>query len=110
MGAASPASIIGRELNPDEALLINEVRSQPKVDEAIKTLAENPPAILLEAFKKRAFPTQPLGKRVLIVLAGPLVNIVFAPLLLTLVFMIGIPELLPVVGPPTTGLPATEAR
>ncbi len=109
MGAASPASIIGRELKPDEALLINEVRSQPKVDDAIKALADHPPAVLLEAFKKRAFPTQPLGKRVLIVLAGPLANIIFAPLLLTIVFMTGIPELLPVVGTPTKGLPAAEA-
>jgi regulator of sigma E protease len=109
MGATTPVSIIGRELKPDEALLINEIRRQPKVDDAIKALAENPPSILLESFKRRAFPTQPLGKRVLIVLAGPLANILFAPLLLTLVFMTGVPELLPVVGAPTKGLPAAEA-
>src|SRR5579863_616054 len=77
MGAANPASVIGRELHPDEALLANELRRQPKLEEAIKSLAENPPAALLEAFRKRAFPTQPLGKRVLIVLAGPLANLLF---------------------------------
>ena len=57
----------------------------------------------------RAFPTQPLGKRVLIVLAGPLSNIIFAPILLTLVFMYGVPQLLPVVGKTTKDLPAAKA-
>ena len=109
MGAGSPASIIGRELKPDEALLINEVRRQPKVEDAIKALATNPPAVLVESFRKRAFPTQSLGKRVLIVLAGPLANIIFAPVLLTLVFMTGVPTLLPVVGKATKDLPAAQA-
>ena len=103
------ASVIGRELRPDEALLINEVRRQPKVDDAIKALAEHPPASLVEAYCKRAFPTQSLGKRVLIVLAGPLANIIFAPLLLTLVFMTGVPQLLPVIGKTTKDLPAEKA-
>ena len=83
-------TILGRELKPDEALLLNEVRAQPKVDDAIKALAEHPPAVLVEAYCSRAFPTQSLGKRVLIVLAGPLSNIIFAPLLLTFVFMYGV--------------------
>ena len=109
VGAVSPSAIIGRDLKPDEALLINEVRRQPKVDDAIKALATNPPAVLIESFRKRAFPTQSLGKRVLIVLAGPLANIVFAPLLLTLVFMTGVPQLLPVVGKATKDLPAAKA-
>ncbi|MGA9720845.1 MAG: RIP metalloprotease RseP [Candidatus Binatus sp.] len=108
-GAGVAHSIIGRELKPDEALLIDEVRRQPKVDDAIKSLAEQPSAILVKAFCDRAFPTQTLGKRVLIVLAGPLANIIFAPLLLTLVFMTGVPQLLPVVGKTTKDLPAAKA-
>jgi regulator of sigma E protease len=107
--ALGPVSVIGRELKPDEALLLNEVRRHPKVDDAIKSLAEQPPAVLVNAFCERAFPTQPLGKRVLIVLAGPLANIIFAPLLLTLVFMTGVPQLLPVVGKTTKDLPAAKA-
>src|ERR1700676_1820354 len=107
--ALGPMTIIGRELKPDEALLLNEVRRQPKVDDAIKTLAEHPPTVLVEEYCKRAFPTQSLGKRVLIVLAGPLSNIIFAPLLLTLVFMYGVPQLLPVVGKTTKDLPAAKA-
>jgi regulator of sigma E protease len=107
--ALGPMTIIGRELKPDEALLLNEVRGQPNVDDAIKTLAEHPPTVLVEEYCKRAFPTQSLGKRVLIVLAGPLSNIIFAPLLLTFVFMYGVPQLLPVVGKTTKNLPAAKA-
>src|SRR5208282_2006840 len=108
-GAAVARSVIDRELKPDEALLIDAVRRQPKVDNAIKSLAEHPPAALAEAYCKRAFPTQPLGKRVLIVLAGPLANILFAPILLTFIFVTGVPQLLPVVGKTTKDLPAARA-
>jgi regulator of sigma E protease len=109
MLALAPANIIGRELKPDEALLLNEVRRQPKIDDAIKALAEHAPAALVEEYCKRAFPTQSLGKRILIVLAGPLSNIIFAPLLLTFIFMYGVPQLLPVVGKTTKDLPAAKA-
>jgi regulator of sigma E protease len=108
-GAGVAHAVIGRELKPDEALLLDEVRRQPKVDDAIKSLSEHPPTKLVEAYCARAFPTQPLGKRVLIVLAGPLANLIFAPILLTLVFMTGVPELLPIVGKTTNNLPAAKA-
>ena len=108
-GAGVARTVIGRDLKPDEALLLDEVRGQPKVDDALKLLAEDPPTLLIDAYCNRAFPTQSLGKRVLIVLAGPIANIVFAPLLLTLVFMYGVPQLLPVVGKTTKDLPAAKA-
>jgi regulator of sigma E protease len=108
-GAGVAQTILGRELKPDEALLLNEVRAHAKVDDAIKELADRPPTVLIEAYCSRAFPTQSLGKRVLIVLAGPLSNIIFAPLLLTFVFMYGVPTLLPVVGKTTKDLPAAKA-
>jgi len=108
-GGGATHTMLGRDLKPDEALLLNQVRGQPKVDEAIKELAEHPPTLLIEAYCSRAFPTQSLGKRVLIVLAGPLSNIIFAPLLLTFVFMYGVPTLLPVVGKTTKDLPAAKA-
>jgi regulator of sigma E protease len=107
--ALGPVGVIGRDLKTDEALLLAEVRHEPKVDDAIKTLAEHPPTRLIDAYCKRAFPTQSLGKRVLIVLAGPISNIIFAPILLTLVFMTGVPQLLPVVGKTTKDLPAAKA-
>jgi regulator of sigma E protease len=108
-GAGVAQTVLGRELKPDEALLLNEVRAHAKVNEAIKELADRPPTVLIEAYCSRAFPTQSLGKRVLIVLAGPLSNIIFAPLLLTFVFMYGVPTLLPVVGKTTKDLPAAKA-
>ena len=108
-GAEIAQSVVGRELKPDEAILLDEVRREPKIADAIKSLAEHPPARLVEAYCGRAFPTQRLGKRVLIVLAGPLANIIFAPLLLAFVFMTGVPELLPVVGKTTNNLPAAKA-
>ena len=107
--ALGPVTVIGRDLKPDEALLLNEVRGQPKIDDVIKALAEHPPTLLVEEYCRRAFPTQSLGKRVLIVLAGPLSNIIFAPLLLTLVFMYGVPTLLPIIGKTTKDLPAAKA-
>src|SRR5215469_1852642 len=109
-GARSLAkTAVGRDLKPDEALLINELSGQPTVDEAIKSLAEHPPTALVDSYTQRAFPTQSLGKRILIVLAGPLANIIFAPLLLTVVFMTGVPQLLPIVGKTTKDLLAEEA-
>jgi regulator of sigma E protease len=108
-GAGAAHSVVGRELKPDEAILLDEVRGEAKVADAIKSLAEHPPAKLVEAYCARAFPTQPLSRRVLIVLAGPLANIIFAPLLLAFVFMYGVPELLPVVGKTTNNLPAARA-
>lgn len=108
-GAGVAQSVVGRELKPDEAILMDEVRREPKIADAIKSLAEHPPAKLVEAYCGRAFPTQRLGKRVLIILAGPLANIIFAPLLLAFVFMTGVPELLPVVGKTTNNLPAAKA-
>src|ERR1019366_9200350 len=78
-GAGVAHSVIGRALKPDEAILLGEVGRQPKVDDAI------------------------------IALAGPLANIIFAPILLTFVFMTGVPELLPVVGKTTNNLPAAKA-
>jgi regulator of sigma E protease len=107
--ALGPVAVIGRDLKPDEAILLDNVRREPKVEDAIKLLSEHPPVALTEAYCKRAFPTQSLGKRVLIVLAGPIANIAFAPILLTLVFMTGVPQLLPVVGKTTKDLPAAKA-
>ena len=108
-GTGVAPTILGRELKPDEALLLNEARGHPKVDDAIKSLSEQPPRVLVEEYCKRAFPTQSLGKRVLIVLAGPLSNIIFAPLLLTFVFMYGVPTLSAIVGKTTKDLPAAKA-
>jgi regulator of sigma E protease len=112
VGAQGPdaaSGTIGRELKVDEALLLDAIRRRATVAEAIKSLANDPPKALVVAYDKRAFPTQPLRNRVLIVLAGPLANLVFAPLLLTVVFLFGVPMLLPVIGQVKQDLPAFKA-
>lgn len=57
----------------------------------------------------RAFNRQSVGKRSLIVAAGPLANFVLAILLYWVVFMYGSNELLPVLGTPPAGSPAAFA-
>ncbi|HEY6418291.1 MAG TPA: site-2 protease family protein [Candidatus Binataceae bacterium] len=106
---APGASAIGRDFEPEEALLLNEIRATGSLTNAIGALCANPPAALLESFRARAFPTQSLYKRVLIVLAGPLANIIFAPILLAFIFMYGVPVLVPIVGEAKANLPAYAA-
>lgn len=57
----------------------------------------------------RAFNTQSVGKRSLIVAAGPLANFALAILLYWAVFIYGSDELLPVLGPPPASSPAAVA-
>jgi regulator of sigma E protease len=96
-------------LRPDEALLLAEVESRGSEDEAIKALVETRPPALLERYRAQAFPTQSLGTRIKIVLAGPLANILFAPILMTAVFMYGVPYVKPVLGEIKQGMPAYAA-
>jgi regulator of sigma E protease len=55
-------------------------------------------AAVSEAEKSRAFDNQPLPSRFAIVLAGPVINALFAVLAFWLVFMIGFVQVKPVVG------------
>jgi len=57
----------------------------------------------------RAFNRQSVGRRSLIVGAGPAANFLAALLLYWVVFMLGSNELLPVLGPPPGGTPAAQA-
>jgi regulator of sigma E protease len=107
--AAGAQEIIGRALRHDEALLLAEVESRGSEDEAIKALVETRPPALLERYRAQAFPTQSLGTRIKIVLAGPLANILFAPILMTAVFMYGVPYVKPVLGEIKQGMPAYAA-
>ena len=111
-GAANPAeagAILGRTLRPDEALLLAEVERRGSVDEAVKALVESRPLALLERYRAQAFPTQSLGTRIKIVLAGPLANILFAPVLMAIVFMYGVPYVKPILGEIKKGMPAYSA-
>lgn len=57
----------------------------------------------------RAFNRQPLGRRALIVVAGPVANLLLAVLLYWLLFMTGMDELKPRLGTPPAGTPAAVA-
>src|SRR5229473_3578224 len=109
-GAANQAeTILGRALRPHEALLVAEIERRGSVDDAIKALVESRPPTLLERYRAQAFPTQSLGTRIKIVLAGPLANIMFAPLLMAVVYMYGVPYVKPVLGEIKPGMPAYAA-
>lgn len=58
----------------------------------------------------RAFNRQTVGKRSIIVAAGPLANFLLAILLYWGVFMVGSNELLPILGQPTASSPAAIAQ
>ncbi|MEW5838024.1 MAG: RIP metalloprotease RseP [Pseudomonadota bacterium] len=57
----------------------------------------------------RAFDRQSVGRRALIVLAGPLANLIFAVLAYSAMFMVGVPTLAPIVGSPPEATPAQLA-
>jgi regulator of sigma E protease len=109
-GAANQAeAILGRPLRPDEALLVAEIERRGSVDDAVKALVESRSPALLERYRAQAFPTQSLGTRIKIVLAGPLANIMFAPLLMAVVYMYGVPYVKPILGEIKPGMPAYAA-
>jgi regulator of sigma E protease len=105
----TPAVVLGRDLTLVEKLLLEQVQACGTLNGAIDSLAETRPVVLLEAFRARAFPSQRLAARFAIVLAGPFANMLFAPLLMILVFMIGVPTLLPVIGKVQQNMPASHA-
>lgn len=74
----------------------------------VKMLDEREAPVLPEELH-RAFNRQSVGKRSLIVAAGPLANFVLAILLYWVVFMLGSDELLPVLGAPPVDTPAAVA-
>ncbi|HVN89974.1 MAG TPA: RIP metalloprotease RseP [Candidatus Binataceae bacterium] len=103
------AKQLGRPIKSDELVLLREIARTSGVKVAIEWLAENRPAALLEEYNQRAFPTQPLRSRFAIVLAGPAANILFAPILMTLLYMVGVPEVLPILRPVDKTTPAYVA-
>lgn len=106
---AAMRKIAGRALLPEETEVMEEIAREGSVAQAQKSVAARNYGAVFASFRKRAFPTQSLWKRFVIVLAGPASNIVFAPILMTIVYMWGVPTFLPVVGELQKGMPAAEA-
>lgn len=65
--------------------------------------------IVPEAEKPLAFNRQPLWARTLVVLAGPLINLLFAVVCLWLIFMIGVNSYRPIIGSVTLNSIAAKA-
>jgi regulator of sigma E protease len=101
--------ILGRVPREEERDLLDEVQRRKDSAEAIKFLSEHRTPGLTRQIEKHSFPTQSLGKRFAIVLAGPAANIALAPVLLAIVFMYGMPKILPVLGQLQKGMPAAKA-
>ncbi len=101
--------MLGRVPRQEERDLLDEVQRRKDAAEAIKFLSEHRTPALMRQIEKRSFPTQSLAKRFAIVLAGPAANIALAPVLLAVVFMYGVPSLLPVVGQLQKDMPAAKA-
>ena len=107
--APQARAVIGRDLKPEEQSVIDAVANRKSVDEAAKTLATSSSPALTDSFRRCSFPTQSLARRFLIVLAGPISNILFAPLLLSFVYMYGVPALVPIIGQVKPNMPAHAA-
>jgi regulator of sigma E protease len=106
---ARQTAVLGRAARPDEMILLREAARLDSAERAFQTLADARPPALLREFNARAFPSQRLAKRFAIVLAGPAANLLFGPLLMMVVFMFGVPTMLPVVGTVKAGTPAAQA-
>jgi regulator of sigma E protease len=106
---ARAQTVLGRELKPEELIVLQAIERAGSVSRACEILSEGKPSALIEQYNSRAFPSQPLAKRFAIVLAGPASNILFAPILMAIVFMIGVPTMLPVLGSIPKDLPGYAA-
>jgi len=95
--------VIGRKYGETEYLL-----SAFPLGGYVKMLGEDSEEELSEAEKPRAYNYQPIWKRFSVVFSGPLFNLCFAVLVFFLVFMNGVPYLLPEVGEITPGSPAAQ--
>ncbi|HZP45274.1 MAG TPA: site-2 protease family protein [Candidatus Binataceae bacterium] len=107
--SAGELMAIGRPPTTTERLLLRAVARYRDPKLAIEHLVEDHPGALLEEFKQQAFPSQPLRRRFAIVLAGPAANILFAPLLMMITLMVGMPIALAVIGTVDRGLPGYTA-
>ncbi len=75
----------------------------------VKMIGEEPGEKLPPELMAKSFSNQPVGKRLGIVFAGPFFNFLFAVVAFAVVFMVGMPTLLPEVGEVKPDFPAFRA-
>jgi len=96
--------LIGRKWGETEYLL-----SLIPLGGYVKLLGESPDDVLSPEDEGRSFLKQPVWKRIIIVAAGPVFNILFAILIFTVVYMTGVPVLSSMVGGVEKGSVAYQA-
>ncbi|HDD53044.1 MAG TPA: RIP metalloprotease RseP [Thermosulfidibacter takaii] len=75
----------------------------------VKLLGEDPEEAVGEVDRERSFSHKPLWVRTTVVAAGPFFNLLFAVVVMTGVYLWGVPILKPVVGQVVAGSPAERA-
>ncbi|RLB07813.1 MAG: RIP metalloprotease RseP [Deltaproteobacteria bacterium] len=75
----------------------------------VKLLGDDPGEKVPKQEEARTFRHQPVRRRMAIVIAGPLANLLFAAFIFSTLFFVGIPQLSPVVGKVVDGFPAQQA-
>lgn len=75
----------------------------------VKMLGEAPGEEVTPEEEPRSFTHQSVGRRALIVAAGPIFNLLFAIFIFSLIFLVGFPLLTATVGEVKEGFPAEEA-
>jgi regulator of sigma E protease len=96
--------IFGRQYGETEYLL-----SSVPLGGYVKMLGEDQGDEISDADKARAFSSQPVWKRLLIVFFGPLFNVLFATVIFLVLFLTGVPSLLPDVGEIIPDSPAARS-
>src|SRR5665647_1798046 len=96
--------IVGKKIGETEYVL-----SWIPLGGFVKLLGESGTEELLPEDEERSFLKQPTWKRLLIVLAGPVFNFLLAIVIFFIVFMYGLPTLIPVIGQMSPGSSALEA-
>jgi regulator of sigma E protease len=76
----------------------------------VKMLGEDDDSEIDQSEMHRSFQNHPVGKRFLIILAGPLFNFLTAVVVFFFILVIGMPTFLPVIGDVMTGTPAEKAQ
>jgi regulator of sigma E protease len=75
----------------------------------VKMLGETPGEELKDEEKQYAYNYQPVWKRFIVVFAGPVFNLLFAAIIFFLVFLNGLPVLVPEIGEVMSGTPSEKA-
>ncbi len=96
--------IVGKKIGETEYVL-----SWIPLGGFVKLLGESGSEELPPEDEKRSFYKQPRWKRLLIVLAGPVFNFLLAVVIFSIVYMYGLPNLLPVIGKMSPDSTAAEA-